>query len=77
MNFQNALAHIGGLVHMVHVFRKNICFLGKKKVLLCGTKFLRVLIFAVFPAMPPKKFPQIKITSNIFSVKIYPRVNIL
>ena len=29
-----------------------------------GTKFLRVLIFAIFPAIRKNKFPQIKITAN-------------
>ena len=46
----------------------------------CGTKFLRVLIFAffaVFPAIRKNKFPQIKITANIFPAKIYSRVNTL
>ena len=45
-----------------------------------GTKFLRVLIFAffaVFPAIRKNKFPQIKVTTNIFPAKIYSRVNIL
>ena len=32
-------------------------------------KFLWVLIFAIFPAICKNKFPQIKITANIFSVK--------
>ena len=32
----------------------------------CGAKFLRVLIFAIFPAIRKNKFPQIKITANIF-----------
>ena len=41
-----------------------------------GTKFLRVLIFAIFPAIGKNKFPQIKITANIFPKKIYSRVNI-
>ena len=44
----------------------------------CGTKFLRVLIFpffAVFPAIRKNKFPQIKITANIFPAKIYSRVH--
>ena len=41
-----------------------------------GTKFLRVLIFAIFPAIGKNKFPQIKITANIFPQKIYSRVNI-
>ena len=40
-------------------------------------KFLRVLIFAIFPAIRKNKFPQIKITANIFPAKIYSRVNIL
>ena len=38
-----------------------------------GTKFLRVLIFvsfAIFPAISKNKFPQIKITVNIFPAKI-------
>ena len=38
----------------------------------CGEKFLQVLIFAifaVFPAIRKNKFPQIKITANIFSRK--------
>ena len=46
----------------------------------CGTNFLWLLIFAifaVFPAIRKNKFPQIKITANIFPAKIYPRVNIL
>ena len=41
----------------------------------CGTKFLRVLIFAIFPAIRKSKFPQIKITANIFPAKISSRVN--
>ena len=54
--------------------------MGKVRDLLpCGTKFfgLRVLIFAVFPAIRKNKFPSIKITANIFLAKIYSRVNIL
>ena len=43
----------------------------------CGSKFLRVLIFAVFPAIRKNKFPHIKITADIFPAKIYSRVNIL
>ena len=43
----------------------------------CGTKFLRVIIFAILPAICRNKFPQIKITTNIFPAKIYSRVNIL
>ena len=42
-----------------------------------GTKFLRVLILAISPAIRKNKFPQIKITANIFPAKIYFRVNIL
>ena len=54
--------------------------MGKVRDLVpCGTKFfgLRVLIFAVFPAIRKNKFPSIKITRNIFLAKIYSRVNIL
>ena len=36
----------------------------------CGTKFLRVLIFAGLFAIRKNKFPQNKITANIFSAKI-------
>ena len=43
----------------------------------CGTKFLRVLIFEVFPAICKNKFPQIKDTADIFPAKIYSTVNIL
>ena len=43
----------------------------------CGTTFLRVLIFAVFPAIRKNRFRQIKITTNIFSAKIYSNVDIL
>ena len=42
-----------------------------------GTKFLRVLIFAFFPAIRKNKFPQIKVTANIFPAKICSRVNAL
>ena len=31
-------------------------------------------IFAIFPAIPENKFPQIQITANIFPAKIYSRV---
>ena len=41
----------------------------------CGTKCLRVLTFAIFSAIRKNKFPQMKITANIFSANIYPRVN--
>ena len=44
--------------------------------ILYGTKFLRVLIFAIFPAIGKNKFPQIEITANIFSAKMYSGVNI-
>ena len=40
-------------------------------------KFLRVLIFAVFPMIRNNMFLQIKITANIFPAKIFSRVNIL
>ena len=44
----------------------------------CGTKFLRVLIFAIFPAIRKNKFPQIKISANIFPQKFSPEeINIL
>ena len=43
----------------------------------CGTKFSRVLIFTIFSAIRKNKFPQIKITANIFPQKIFSRVNIL
>ena len=43
----------------------------------CGTKFSRVLIFAIFQAIRKNKFRQIEITSNIFPAKNYSRVNIL
>ena len=54
--------------------------MNKQKKLLCDTKFLRDLIFSIFvifPAIRKNKFPQIKITSNIFPAKISSRVNIL
>ena len=50
------------------------------RLLPCGTKFLRIPIFAisaVFPAIRKNKFPQIKIIAHIFPAKIYFRVNIL
>ena len=46
----------------------------------CGTKFLRVLIFAflaIFPAIHKNKFPLIKITAKIFPAKSYSIENIL
>ena len=43
----------------------------------CCTKFLRVLIFAIFPAIRKNEFPQKKIDAKIFPAKIYSRVNIL
>ena len=39
----------------------------------CGMKFLRILMFAIFagfPAIRKNKFPQIKITTNIFPQKV-------
>ena len=48
-----------------------------KLYLPCDMKFLRVLVFAIFPAIRKNKFPQIKITTNIFPTKIYSRENIL
>jgi len=45
----------------------------------CGTKFLRVRIFAIFAvffAIRKNKFPQNKITANSFSAKIYSTVEI-
>ena len=56
--------------------KESNLLLAEKKIP-CRKKFLRVLIFAIFPAIPKRKFPQIKITENIFPVKIYSRVNIL
>ena len=43
---------------------------------MCGMKFLWVLIFTVFPAIRKNKFPQIKITANIFPAIIYSRENL-
>ena len=37
---------------------------------------LRVLIFAIFPAIRKNKFSQIKITANIFPAKIYSRLKL-
>ena len=57
-----------------------VLFLWSYLRLLCGTKFLRVLIFfifAVFPAIRKNMFPQIRITANSFPAKIYSRLNIL
>ena len=57
-----------------------VLFLWSYLRLLCGTKFLRVLIFsifAVFPAIRKNMFPQIRITANSFPAKIYCRLNIL
>ena len=41
--------------------------------LACATKFLRVLIFAIFSAICKNRFPQINITAKIFPAKIYSR----
>ena len=59
------------------LFAAHVFFSPRKHYLPCGTKFLRVLIFAFFPAIGKNKFPQIKITANIFPAKIYSRVSIL
>ena len=40
-------------------------------------KFLRVLIFVIFPAIRKNKFPQKLITANIFPTAFYFTVNIL
>ena len=40
-------------------------------------KFLRVLIFVIFPAIRKNKFPQKLITANIFPTTFYFTVNIL
>ena len=40
-------------------------------------KFLRFLIFAIFPAICKNKFPQKLITAKIFPTTFYSRVNIL
>ena len=50
-----------------HVYRKwNFFILGQ---LFCLP--LQVLIFAIFPAIRKNKFPQIKITANIFPANIF------
>ena len=48
-----------------------------KFILPCGTKFVRVQFFAVFPAICKNKLPQIKFTANIFPEKFNSRANIL
>jgi len=48
-------------------------------VIPCGTKFLLVLIFAIFAsffAVCKKKFPQNKTTATFFSAKNYSTVEI-
>ena len=40
------------------------------------SKFLWVLIFAIFPVIRNNNFTQLKINANIFPAKIYSRVNI-
>ena len=50
------------------------------RIIPCGTKFLRVLIFAifaVFSAIRKNKFPQNKITAKFLSAKIYSTVEIM
>ena len=42
----------------------------------CDTEFLHVLFFAIFSVVRKNKFPQIKITANIFPANIFSRVNI-
>ena len=57
---------------------KNVCVGGyDESSIPCSTKFLRVISFAIFPAIRKNKFPQIKITANIFTAKVYSEVNIL
>ena len=49
-------------------------------VIPCGTKFLRVLIFAIFAdfsAIRKNEFQQNKITANLFSAKIYSTVEMI
>ena len=53
-----------------------------KFILRCGTKFVRVQFFAIFPAICKNKLPQIKFTANIFPQKftleqIFSKVNSL
>ena len=43
-----------------------------KFILRCGTKFVRVQFFAIFPAICKNKLPQIKFTANIFPEKFTP-----
>ena len=52
-------------VKVYDIFRKAACILP------FGKNFLRVLIFAIFPAIRKNKFPKIKITANIFPAKKY------
>ena len=49
--------------------RKESNLLLAEKKIPSRKKFLRVLIFAIFPAIRKRKFPQIKITENIFPTK--------
>ena len=67
--------------NLVQTNLKNIAFFlhfsRAKDVIPCGTKFLQVLIFAIFAvfhAIRKNNFPQIKITANIFPAKINSRV---
>ena len=77
------LASNAGMKHSNKLYvkkgkRQNI--LIKRTWIPCGTKFLRVLIFAIFPAIRKNTFPQYanKNYRKQFSPsKIYPRVNIL
>ena len=52
-------------VKVYDILRKAACILP------FGKNFLRVLIFAIFPAIRKNKFPKIKITANIFPAKKY------
>ena len=47
-----------------------------KFILPCGTKFVRVQLFAIFPAIRRNRLLQIKFTGNIFPEKFYSRANI-
>ena len=58
-------------------FMENVLFLWLISTVWHQISSLRILIFAIFPAIRKKKFQQIKITANIFPAKIYCIVNIL
>ena len=73
----------GGSVGSRNYGKKNSDHIEESIIILqealipCGTKFLRVLILVILPAIRKNNFPPIKITANIFPAKIYFRVNIL